>query len=104
MDGQSGACAAEPEIAGRALKRELTNGVRSAVGLKPPPPWLCFNEKRALVKAGSGCSGKSLSGSRVRLSPRSGVERRSMPLQTRAPVFSIGQFQFNTDGEMRLIG
>ena len=40
----------------------------------------------------------------VWLSPRSGVERRSMPLQTRAPVFSIGQFQFNTDGEMLLIG
>ena len=64
-DGQSGACAAEPEIAGRALKRELRNGMRSAVGLKPPPPWLCFSEKRSRVKVGSGCSGKSPSGLRM---------------------------------------
>ena len=35
-DGQSGACAAEPEIAGRALKRGLKSGVRSAVSMKPP--------------------------------------------------------------------
>ena len=33
-----------------------------------------------------------------RLSPRSGVERRSVPLQTRAPVLSIGQLNSNTDG------
>ena len=75
-DGQSGACAVKPEIAGRALKRELRNGMRSAVGLKPPPPWLCFIEKRSRVKVGSGCSGKSPSELRCAF-PHSGGESKT---------------------------
>ena len=34
------------------------------------------------------------------LRPRTCAERRSMPLQTRALVFSIGQFHFKTDGKL----
>ena len=33
------------------------------------------------------------------LRPRACFEKRSMPLQTSAPVFSIGQFHFNTIGK-----
>ena len=42
--------------------------MRSTVGLKPPPPWLCFSEKRSRVEVGSGCSGKSPSGLKMSVS------------------------------------